>query len=114
MDMSEITRDIEVSQASDFFIDIDHKVDGENLQGLSQAIYIIFNKKGVVVQKTLGNGITFDPATGRLTIHIDHKATLNIHGSFEHEAAVLDVMDHKTFILKGKCTIKRTNARTST
>lgn len=107
----DIIRDIEVKQASDFFIELEHEIGGQPLAGLNDIEYIIFNRSGIQVTKKLGDGISWNDVTNTITIHVTHQDILELSGTFNHECAVMDIQSNKTFVLRGRVRITNTTLR---
>ena len=105
-----VARDIVFKQASDVYLDITGMINGEPLTSISAAKYIICNLDGdVVVERTLGNGISFN--AGVTTVHITDQDSLELTGQYTHECVVKDTLDNDIFILTGRVRVIPTKAR---
>lgn len=101
---------IEVNQAADTYLVINHEVNGSPLPPLSAAKYIVFDRQGNrLITKTLGDGL--DYSVGVVTVHITDEDSLELQGNFKHECVVRDMSDNDIFILTGKIKFKSTTAR---
>ena len=102
--------DIEVNQASDVYLIINHKVNDSPLPPLSAAKYIVFDRSGTpLVTKTLGAGLEY--SAGAVTVHITETDSAGLRGGYNHECVVRDLDDNDIFILTGKIKFNKTTAR---
>jgi hypothetical protein len=92
-------------------------VDGDglavDLSGATITWKLFKSKSGNVadVTKTIGNGLTVTNATaGEFTVDLAEADTVNLIGTYFHEAKVQDIRGYKTVVMVGKVTIHMTHA----
>lgn len=101
----------QIYQASDFKIEIVPTIDNKALSSVEYATYVLYNKTGVVVTKTLGDGIVFT-ANKRLLVSLTDIDTAALLGTYSQECVVRDSEGKDIFVLKdSQVTFKKTIAR---
>lgn len=99
-----------VKQATDFTISVTTTLDGSPIAGVSAAKYCVYGPKAVLVlEKTLGDGVSF--ANGVVKISFTETDTATLEGSFTHECLVRDLAGTDAFILEGSLRITKTLTR---
>jgi hypothetical protein len=95
-----------VNQATDFTIGITTSIDGVPLSSVSQAKYCLYGARNVkVLEKTLGDGITF--ADGKITVTFTEADTFNLEGSYTQECLVRNAAGTDVLALKGSIQINK-------
>lgn len=101
----------QVYQASDFKIELAPTVDGKALTSVVSATYVLYNKTGVVLTKTLGDGIVFTE-NKRLVISLTDIDTAALLGTYNQECVIRDSEGKDIFTLRdSQIGFKKTLAR---
>lgn len=98
-------------QASDVSIEIIPLVNGKALDSVVAATYVLFNKSGVAVTKTLGNGVVFT-SNKRLEVSLTETDTEQLLGTYEQECVIRDFEGKDIFVLESSpINFKKTTGR---
>lgn len=97
-------------QASDVYIVISPTIDSSPLVAIQNAQYVVYGREGVIITKTLGDGVSFQECA--VTIHLTDIDTAELpKGKYTHECVIRDTQDNDTFILQDQFEITTTIAR---
>lgn len=101
---------VTVDQATDFMLRSDATIDGAVLTAVSAAKYCIYSaRKVLLLEKTLGNGISF--VDEKLLISFVESDTFDLEGSYMHECLARDPTGRDVLVFRGTIRINKVLTR---